>query len=183
MKLSTIFAFAAVSDAKKKKPKTPESEAHKLIRNVKFVWDEWYGFCDLKGRDGRYTRFKTLVQEVHSQVSNCGSDPNAVASGDRKRRSEDDSEEESYSHEELRKEFEATFEENPLPDDPNSAAPRVSKTDRLKAVKQLGNILKRYAENYLVGCQKGLTISKVTQRSKKWSKNLAGMGCADKPMP
>jgi len=173
MKLSTIFAIAAVSDARKK-PKTAASEAKKLKRNIQFVWDEWYGFCNEKELTGRYERFNALVDLSLARVAVCGSDPNATS---RKRRSEEEEDDEPQTHEERGAEFFATFEENSETDGEGTLM-RVSKTDRLKAVKQLGNVLKRYAQTYLYTCEKGLKPNRVEKRAKKLSRNMSAMGCA-----
>lgn len=176
MKLSTIFAIAAVSDARKK-PKTAASDANKMRRNIQFIWDEWYSFCDDKGRDGRYKRFLSLIDQAQAQVANCGSDPNATT---RRRRSDENEEEEKtpQTHEERKAEFYADMEADTEND--NGDLMRLNKEDRRKAVKQMGNILKRYGETYLVGCTKGLNPARVAAKSKNWSTNLYAMGCAEK---
>jgi len=176
MKLSTIFAIAAVSDARKK-PKTAASDANKMRRNIQFVWDEWYSFCDNKGRTGRYSRFLKLIDDCQAQVANCGSDPNATS---RRRRSDENEEEEKepQTHEERKAEFYADMEADTEND--NGDLKRLNKEDRRKAVKQMGNILKRYGETYLTGCKKGLNPTRVAAIAKNWSQNLYDMGCAEK---
>lgn len=176
MKLSTIFAIAAVSDARKK-PKTAASDANKMRRNIKFVWDQWYSFCEKNGRSGRYDRFLKLVDDAQAQVAICGSDPNATT---RKRRSDENEEEEKIpqTHEERKAEFYADMEADTEND--NGDLKRVNKEDRKKAVKQMGNILKRYGETYLTGCTKGLNPTRIATKSKRWSSKLSAMGCAEK---
>lgn len=168
MKLATIFAIAALSEAKKaKKPKTPQGEAEKLKKHINFVWDKWYKNCHHgpKG-DAARNRYIKLVDRCVKHYDNCGNDPNADAKS-RKRRDEDNAQILQSS------DLESICED----EDGDNNCVRLSKDDRGKAVKQLGNILTRWGALYMGNCDTGLTADKIADKADKWRNVLNNKKC------
>jgi len=172
MKLSTIFVIAAsLAEAKKgkKKPKTAESDANKLKRNFKFVWDNWYYICEAKGRTGKFDRFNDLVDKAFETASKCGG---PVTQSRRRRDNEDEEENVPQTHQERAEEFQQTFEENPLQTNGDEKDERVNKVDRKIAVKQIRNILRRYADSWIVNCEDAsppkIAQAKLQDRADRW---------------
>ena len=58
---------------------------------------------------------------------------------------------------------------------------RINKADKVKANKQLGNIMRKFAERYFTTCTKKLTIERVTQKAAKWTAQMNRMKCAGGP--
>jgi len=176
MKLSTIFVvFAAAADAKKKKVKTPEFEAEKLKNLIEFVWGKWFQNCDAK-HGQRKDRYKTLVDRALDSLDKCrvrrlaadGATVRAIhrRDVDEQNPTENKSDSEDYWWEDDEEEIDL-------------AAERISKTDKVKATKQLANILARWGHNNLAGCgERGLTREKVIGKAKQWKGRLNSMGCA-----
>lgn len=163
MKLATIFAIAALSEARKK-PKTPEGEADKLKKHINFVWDKWYQNCHLGPKqDAARVRYIRLVDRCLHHFDKCGTYP-AVT---RKRRDEDNAQILESS------DLETICED----EDGDNNCIRLSRTDRGKAVKQLGNILTRWGATYMGNCQTGLTADKIALKADKWRNVLNNKKC------
>lgn len=152
MKLSVLFVALVSAE---KPEKTPTEQLEKLKSHIDFVWAEWYGACQ-EGRNNRLDRFKSLIDRMGVQYALCGTDAEAVEDG-RKRRDTDAD----------------------LCDDPTKC--RISKVDKSKANKQLGNIMRKFAERYFTTCTKKLTIEKVTKKAAKWTASMNRMKCAKGP--
>jgi len=152
MKLSTILAIAAVTEAKK--PKTAENDAKKLKGLIDFVWNTWYQNCmyrnTKKGKtDQPKNRYIGLVDRC-LKFYNEGSCAAPVA--DRKRRD---------------------IADICINEDGENTCERINKGDRAKAVKQLGNILERWGETWISpDCLKGLTQAKISEKAQKWRDNM-----------
>merc|ERR1712025_883101 len=186
MKLSTIFVIAAsLAEAKKKKPKTAASDAAKLKRNFEFVWDNWYYGCTSKHgdedypRSKRFGRFIVLVDKAFETASKCGG---PVTQSRRRRDNEDEEEDVPQTHQERAEEFQQTFEENPLQTDGDEKDERVNKVNRKIAVKQIRNILRRYADSWIVNCEDAappkIGQAKLQDRADRWMKVLnENSGC------
>ena len=148
MKLSLLF----VAFVSAKKDLTPTEQLEKLKGHIDFVWGEWYGNCQA-GRETRRTNFKKLIDRMGKQYTLCGTDAEEVDDG-RKRRDTDAD----------------------LCDDPTKC--RISKVDKSKANKQLGNLMNKFAERYFTTCTKKLTIERVAQKAAKWTASMNRMKCA-----
>jgi len=180
MKLSTIFVFAAVADAKKKK--TPESEIAKLKNLVEFVWGKWFQNCDVK-HGARKARYQTLIDRCLDSFGKCQVRRLALETGDassRRRRDENAASSEPVLAKEEKEEEDYWWEEDEEEsDDISLMQERISKTDKVKAVKQLANILARWGHTNLFGCgERGLTREKVIGKAKQWKQRLNSMGCS-----
>jgi len=156
MKLSTILAIAAVSEAQRKKPKvkTAETEANKLKKLIDFVWDKWYQNCNYRvgGKaDKPRQKYKELVDRMVAwrEQSSCAAEPAA-----RRRR-------------------DLSVAELCINDDGENTCERINKGDRSKAVKQLGNLVERWGENWISeDCARGLTRTKISNKAQRWRDNL-----------
>ena len=183
MKLLPVFVFAL---SEGKKLHDPPKQLKRLRRNIQFVWDEWYAPVCHENRKGKFDRLTDLVDRMEVQYDKCGffdsNLPNGgPAAGRRRRDTEKDTEKDV--------DFEA--DEDPMAwitdpfygdnsdmdSDTDGIGMRLSKNDRGKAAKQLGNIIRRFGQRYLADCKYGLTVKKLEEKGKKWTKNLNSMSC------
>ena len=155
MKLSTLFISAALAQ---KKLLEPPQQLEKLKGHIEYVWKTWYAATPgCENRAEKKERYLNLIDRIEAQYHDCGYfNPELEFGGpptlSRRRR-----------------------EDTETSDDDKD--PRLSKDDRAKATKQLGKIMKNFAERYLTQCTRGLTVEKVTEKSIKWIDNMQRMKC------
>ena len=158
MKLSILFVAAASA----KKLLEPVDQLTKIRGHIDFIWNQWYGACHEK-RFAKIARFHTFVDKIEKEYveGGCGYFDADVENGgprpSRKRRQAD-----------------ATTTVAPTQE------PRLSKTDKNKAAKQIGMIITRFAEAHLAECTSPFA-GKIAGRAAKWIEKMQRLKCGGGP--
>lgn len=154
MKLSSLFVTVAVAQ---KKLLDPTQQLKKLQGHINFVWDTWYAPVEAcQDNEGQRDRFLALIDRVAIKYDKCGYFNLELypqfggPPAARKRRSEE------------------------------GVDVRISKTDPVKATTQLGQILRRFAERYMTGCNRGKAVKHISDKATKRANKLMGLECRGK---
>ena len=163
MKLSILFVAAASA----KKLLEPVDQLTKIRGHIDFVWNQWYGACQAKrgAKIGRYHAFVDKI-ELEYVEGGCGFFDKDIENGgprpsERKRRQAD---------EELALTGNTAQEQTEF----------LSKTNKNKAVKQIGMIITRFAEAHLAECTSPFA-GKIAGRAAKWIEKMQRLKCAGGP--
>jgi len=185
MKISPIFMLAVDTEAFKLHE--PKKQLKRFRRNINFVWDKWYKPVCKEARFEKFVRLLDLVDRMEAQYEKCGffdaNLPNGGPAAGRKRRDNDDSEKDNTDI--YDSDPEAWISDNFYGDNSDMGdddadkkiEARLSKNDRGKAAKQVGNIIRRFGERYLADCKTGLTVEKLAGKGQRWTRNLNEMNC------
>jgi len=186
MKLSALFV-AVVAAAKK--DLTGTEQLDKLRGHVNGVWDMWYSVGCAK-RAAKKVRFLGLIQRLEDRFDNCGADSTPGVLTRRRRSDETGGDEDGASNatSKICPTQEASDEclANIMCIDETCEIVRISKTDKGKANKQLGNIMVKFVNRYFNSCVFTKTNPKFHKdnfptTAQKWTTNMNRLKCAGGP--
>ena len=167
MKLSLLF----VALANAKKCKDPVCVLGKLEKHIGTVWTNFYqddpdcAKRNVARTDGTQTRVERGRRLVTSMTNRFNNDGCKVA-----RRRRDADEEDDYDYY-ASDEYEYEFDFDP-------AQPRISKSNRVKAIKQLRKMGNRFHKNNLSdGCENQGKVDQLNDRWNTWCTNLLNAKC------
>ena len=162
MKLSILFVAATNG----KKLLEPVDQLTKIRGHIDFVWKQWYGGCN-ENRSAKKGRYHAFVDKIELEYleGGCGYFNKDVENGgpapSRKRREDD---------EELALTGNTAQEQTEF----------LSKTNKDKAVKQIGMIITRFAEAHLAECTSPFA-GKIAGRAAKWIEKMQRLKCGGGP--
>ena len=192
MKLIFVSSMVAAAFGQSDKLLDPLKQLDKFRGHVDLIWNTWYEPVCKAERRKRFDRLRHFITRIQTQYESCGffdaslpdgGPPVEDGKGYRKRRDEgeDGTQEESVPDLTPPK-FDAEnlkgLQDQTVSKIQELLAARISKTDKNKANKQLGNLMKKFAERYLTRCETKLTTQKVVEKALHWTTKLDNVKCA-----